>query len=191
MPEFPVTNPTLKLGVRRKIHEVILSSPMVHFREIQRQLGIATGALMYHLGVLTKAGLIRSEHWGQMLRFYSVQVPDEQRRVFGTIRSPRLLRIMAMLITRPGAAHCEIMHELRIPASSTSWYIRKLLTAGVVRPVTLGKVTRYYLSNATVTEEIIRTYKPSPFDSVSENLISAWEAISATRPSKNVPKNLI
>ena len=44
----------LALEVRRKIYEEIKASPGLHFRELQRRVGLATGSLQYHLDYLAK-----------------------------------------------------------------------------------------------------------------------------------------
>ena len=44
----------LKLDIRKKIYNTVKKNPGLHFREIQRRVEIATGALQYHLDYLQK-----------------------------------------------------------------------------------------------------------------------------------------
>ncbi len=62
--------------VRGRLYQIIISNPGIHFREIQREYGtedipkLQTGALCYHLDVLTKNGFVKSQSDGYKKRFY-------------------------------------------------------------------------------------------------------------------------
>ena len=71
---------------RIRISGLILNSPGLHFREIQRRLSIATGALAYHLRVLADSGLIRSERHGRFLRFFPSGIDDYETRLLSALR---------------------------------------------------------------------------------------------------------
>ena len=51
----------MALSPRDKIYSTVVKNPGLHFREIQRRVDIATGALQYHLDYLKKKHLIYEE----------------------------------------------------------------------------------------------------------------------------------
>src|SRR2546428_10652481 len=61
----------LELQSRRRIYEFLSANPGVHLRRIGQTLGMSTGMLSYHLGVMERQGLLKSEaarHRRQMYR---------------------------------------------------------------------------------------------------------------------------
>ena len=62
--------------VRGRIYQVIVTFPGIHFRKIKKEYGrdsvsiIHLGCLTYHLEVLQKNGMIKSENDGYRKRFY-------------------------------------------------------------------------------------------------------------------------
>jgi predicted transcriptional regulator len=184
-----IGSPSLNLESRRRIHELIQSSPMIHFREIQRRLRVATGALSYHLGILIKFGLIGSEISGQMVRFYPTQLADVERRILTVIRHERQRRILLLVMKSPGTTHGEIADALTLPASSTSWYLNKMLTARVLDSETNGRTTRYFVRDADLVTRLIEHYEPALLDKASDNLISAWDSLSKRGNSSSAPNH--
>ncbi|MBI4174683.1 MAG: transcriptional regulator, partial [Candidatus Aenigmarchaeota archaeon] len=61
---------SLNLEARRQIYNVIVESPGLHFREIQRRTALATGSLDYHIHFLHKNGMIRTERDKNYVRYY-------------------------------------------------------------------------------------------------------------------------
>ena len=55
---------SLELESRRKIYEAIEKVPGIHFRELNRRLGIPLGVIEYHLKYLEQHELIVAKHVG-------------------------------------------------------------------------------------------------------------------------------
>src|SRR3990172_12291427 len=71
----------LELESRRRIYEYLTANPGVHLRRIGQALGMSTGMLSYHLGVMEKQGLLLSEAARHRRRYYLAQsYREEQRR---------------------------------------------------------------------------------------------------------------
>src|SRR3990172_8841814 len=77
----------LELESRRRIYEYLTANPGVHLRRIGQALGMSTGMLSYHLGVMEKQGLLLSEAARHRRRYYLAQsYREEQRRVVALLR---------------------------------------------------------------------------------------------------------
>src|SRR5256712_11453966 len=70
----------LELQSRRRIYEFLSANPGVHLRRIGQTLGMSTGMLSYHLGVMERQGLLKSEAARHRRPDYLPQAyPPEQR----------------------------------------------------------------------------------------------------------------
>src|SRR3970282_1638905 len=77
----------LELESRRRIYEYLTANPGVHLRRIGQALGMSTGMLSYHLGVMEKQGLLLSEAARHRRRYYLAQpYREEQRRGAALLR---------------------------------------------------------------------------------------------------------
>jgi predicted transcriptional regulator len=56
--------------VRGRIYQFIIHCPGAHLRFIKKTLGVEMGTLSYHLNVLERSGMIRSERRGNLKRFF-------------------------------------------------------------------------------------------------------------------------
>lgn len=63
---------------RGVIHGYIIANPGASFTEIRKALSAANGTLVYHLGVLERAGYVTSSRVGNSMRYYDrdVSLPD-------------------------------------------------------------------------------------------------------------------
>src|SRR3970040_1079855 len=72
----------LELESRRRIYEFLLANPGVHLRRIGQNLGMSTGMLSYHLGILERRGLLKSEELGHRKRYFIARAfADGQPRI--------------------------------------------------------------------------------------------------------------
>src|SRR3989442_11385975 len=86
----------LELQGRRRIYEFVSASAGVHLRRIGQTLGMSTGMLSYHLGVMERQGLLKSEAARHRRRYYLARAyRPEQRLVLALLRErvPRTVMI--------------------------------------------------------------------------------------------------
>src|SRR2546428_8979369 len=69
----------LELQSRRRIYEFLSANPGVHLRRIGQTLGMSTGMLSYHLGVMERQGLLKSEAARHRRRYYLAQAYRPQQ----------------------------------------------------------------------------------------------------------------
>ena len=130
-------------GVRRKIYDYIKSHPGTHEREIEKELGIATGDLRYHLNKLTRADLISA--WGSGTRFiFPSNIFGEKQEVLIGLLTQETPREILLCITRsPGITQKELADELKLSAPTIWWHMDRLLRLGVVGRKKEGKSVSY------------------------------------------------
>ncbi len=167
----------LALDVRRKIYNSVNRNPGLHFREVQRRTGIATGALQYHLDFLSKRHLVRVVKEGKFVRYYSVRGKQlgENQPLMGILRQDSLRKIIVFLLPKRKATNIQISKNVSLSPSTTSWHLDKLVQAGVVEKKQSGKKTYFSVPEKERIALILQYYKRSFFDEIVDNFVDAWQ----------------
>ena len=154
-----------------------MRSPGLHFREIQRRLGLANGALEHHLRTLLRSGIIESERDGQFVRFYPPPILHEERTYISILRQPRLREIITFLILRPESDYKTIAQELNLSPSTITWYLKRLEQMGVItREKRRGsELTCFQISEPEKLAKILSVYRQSFLDKAVDSFLDTWE----------------
>lgn len=62
---------TLELETRRKVLDLVVAEPGIHFRRLLQVSGLGSGTIHYHLSVLEREGYIQSRREGRLKRFFA------------------------------------------------------------------------------------------------------------------------
>ncbi len=65
----------LELQTRRRVLELVLAQPGIHFRGLLKESALGSGTLTYHLSVLEREGFLRHERQGRTKRFFATIPP--------------------------------------------------------------------------------------------------------------------
>ncbi len=168
----------MQLEPRRQIYSLILAFPGLHFREVQRRLRIATGALEYNLRILLKSGLIQTFHSGRFLRFYPYGLGEDEMAILSILRQERQRRILLFLSQVQNANHREIGGEISLSPSTISWYLKRLEGLGIIISKKNGRETCYSITEPERVRKMLVLYRPSFLDKQVDKYLEAWEEIS-------------
>ena len=163
------------LSTRDRIYSSISKNPGLHFREIQRRTGIATGALQYHIDYLQKKHLVRSEKDGKFSRFYAVRGEEVDTELMSLLRQDSVRSIVLFLMKRRRATLPQIAKDVTLSVSTTSFHLQKLLIGNIVAQKNYGKKTYFFLNDKDRILELLLTYKKSFLDEVVDNFVDLWE----------------
>src|SRR3989338_7824255 len=146
---------SLDLEVRRQIYNCILESPGLHFREIQRRTGLATGSIDYHIHFLHKNGLIRMERDKNYVRYYPLtrNWSEEEKEVLNLLRNKKIRHILIFLLEKKKSTPLKISENTTISLSTLSWYLKQLQERGVL---TQTKKGRFRIYKVKEPEKIIK-----------------------------------
>lgn len=167
----------LSLEVRQRIYNLLLGSPGLHFREIQRRTGLATGSLQYHLEYLEKKHLIRHVKEKKFSRFYLVRESFSGEKEMSALRQESTRKIILFLLSKKKASNKQISRAIGLSPSTTSWHMEKLLSSGLVEKKRKGKKMAFYLLDPQKTSEILVSYKKSFLDGLVDNFVEVWQKI--------------
>ncbi len=163
------------LTPRDKIYSNIVQSPGLHFREIQRRTGIATGALQYHLDYLKKKSFIREEKEGKFSRFYASNSGVKDSKLMNLLRQDSVRKIVLFLMNKRRASLHSISDGVSLGLSTTSFHLQKLVTSSVVlEKQQKGKVF-FSIKDKESILLMLLDYRESFLDSLVDNFIDTWE----------------
>lgn len=168
----------LSLDVRQRIYNLLRESPGLHFREIQRRTGLATGSLQYHLDYLVKKHLVRTVKEKKFSRFYLIREPFVQEKEMAALRQESTRKIVLFLLSKKrGASNKQISKAISLSPSTTSWHLDKLFTDNLVSKKRKGKKTIYFLVEPDKSAQVLLSYKKSFFDEMVDNFAQVWQKI--------------
>ena len=141
-------SPILNNETRTEIYNFIKANPGVQFRAISSQLGLSIGLAQFHLGVLTKAGLVSFFRDGKYKRFFeSKRFSKKQMRIIALLRHNTAGNILRMVLERKQVSHSELAHELSITSQGLTWQMNRLEKEGVIQESKDGMRLSYSLEN--------------------------------------------
>ncbi len=170
-------NGHLDLDVRRRIYDCIVESPGLHFREIQRRTGLATGSLDYHLHFLHKNGIVRTERDKNYVRYYPLTKnwTEEEKETLNLLRNDKIRHILVFLIEKKKSTPLKISEATGISLSTLSWYLKQMSQKGVVTQTKKGRFRIYRVRNPEIIIKYLVEHKSSFLDVVVDRFIETWE----------------
>jgi predicted transcriptional regulator len=169
---------TLELESRRKIYEAVKKVPGIHFREINRRLGISLGVIEYHLRYLEQHELIVSKQEGRYKRYYVVgKMGSKEKQLMSLLRQQMPRRILMHLLLHPKSTQKRLRKELKISASTLSFHISKLLDAELIITHKVGRKHSYKVEDSEVVSKALIRYKEGFVDEVVDDFVDTWMEI--------------
>lgn len=172
----------LDLDTRRRIHARLAERPGSYLRELQRDLAMPMGMLEYHLGRLEKAGLVTVVH-GDHKRFFPAEMDARDKRVLALLRQDACRRVVVHLLGHPGASHGEIHAATELLPSTLSYYLARLVDAGLATRRKEGRQTRYAVADPLRAERVLVQFRASFLDRVLDRFLESLEAVRLGRGS--------
>lgn len=172
-------NPALQLDTRRKIYSEIRKSPGLHFRELQRRVSMATGALQYHVDYLEKHSLIKSERVENTKRFFAMQAKriEGEEQIMPFLRQEKTRHMLiAMLSSRKNTIR-NIARKTQTPYSTASRLLDKIVEAGIASKVRKKKQINYTLQSPEAIAQMLVAYRKSFFDDLVDNFVESWQEL--------------
>ena len=166
----------LELEVRKNLYSLIVKSPGLHFREIQRRIKMATGHLTHHLNYLQKVNLITTRSNGEYLRYYAItSISNKERKILELIRQKSIRHIILYLLEHKKCNHQELTKSLDLSPATISWHIKKLVDRKIVEKEVLGRNSVYSINDYDLVKKTLVKYKDSFLDKIVDRFIDGWE----------------
>jgi predicted transcriptional regulator len=148
----------LNQTTRMQIYNLVKANPGIHFRGICRELGLPIGVVQYHLGLLTRAGLLSSRRGRRYRRYFeSKRFGEIEMKVISLLRCDTAGRILAALLERGSILHKDLANKLDVSSQALSWQMNRLRKTGLIDAVNEGMKVRYLLDqqNAATVKQCL------------------------------------
>lgn len=168
----------LTIEARRRIYELLESSPGIYFREVQRELDMPTGALEYHLKYLEdRQMIISSRGRGHTRYFVKESLSDRERDVMGALRNKNDRAVLMFLLLNPQSGYDETMEKCRISRTSVAESVSRLRGVFLVDEGRDERRNVYSVSNPELVAKLLIEYKESFVDQTVDRFIKLWKEI--------------
>lgn len=169
---------TLALETRRDIYDLIVRYPGLHEREIARRMDISLSTIDYHLHYMEKRGLIVVKKDGRYTRYFAAKkVGMQDKKIISLLRQKSPRQIVLYLLEHPGAIHKDICDAVGKSPSTISFHLKKLVKAGVVEGVSLGRKTAYKVVDEDAVISALIAYRDTFADEAVDGFIDTWTSL--------------
>jgi len=127
---------------RGMIYGFIMSNPGVHYNFIKQKLGLNNGSIVYHLTVLERQELIKSEKVGLYKRFYPMGQTLSETGIMELNETQQ--EMLELVRDNPGLTQRELAERLDISSRVVNYHVGLLQRARLVTLEKIGKTTKCY-----------------------------------------------
>ena len=128
---------------RGRVYQYVAMNPGAHFNAIRAALDMNNGALVYHLEVLQREGLLRSRQEGMYRRFYTADTRPPPLLENGTTEAQ--LRVLKAIQEMPGITQKELARFLGLRQSTLAYQIERLTATGTIAGNRTGRKVQYFV----------------------------------------------
>ena len=163
------------LAIRKKLLDIIKNKPGIHFRKIQREANVAMGELEYHLQILEKLKLVSKTTSKGYTRYYpAYELGTNDKRIMGQLRQEKLREIILFLLSTDEPTHKDISKHFSLLKSTTSFYMDKLISAGIVSKKKVGRNVIYEVKEPQKIMRLILIYKKGFGEEIVKRVEDLW-----------------
>ena len=150
--------PPINQSTRIEIYNYIKDNPGIQFRGLCNRLNLSVGVAQYHLGVLTKAGLISIFKDAKYKRFFKSKIfTRKEMMMVSTIRHSTVRHLFSILLRKQPLWHKELASKLSISSQALTWQVNRLEEKGIIFRKKVEMKTFYFLEGTNL--QILRRYK--------------------------------
>lgn len=134
-------NPT-----RAHILGLLRAHPGLHLRALARGTDLSVAQAAYHLRVMERMGIVRSQRLAGKLCFHEAGAAPEVRRALQEAAlqpGDAARRVLAFVADHPGASQSEVARELDMLPGSARHHLQRLTSQGALTETRAGKALTY------------------------------------------------
>jgi len=138
----------LNQSTRMSIYNFVKSNPGAHFRDLCNYLSLPIGVVQYHLGLLTRAGLLSARRDGRYKRYFeNKRFTEAEVKIISILRHETAGKILAILVEKKAVFHRDLATQLKISSQALTWQINHLKKTGLIKSLTEGMRVKYFLKD--------------------------------------------
>ena len=143
-----VLDDLLKNSIRKKIYEFIEKNPGVYRHQIEKTIGLGTYQTIWHLNMLKKFQLIRSQEIDNHEIYFKLNVDSKYDQLIYYFNNENVKKILTLLESKEtGIQATEVSEILKMHYNTTRKYINILLELNLLK-ILKENDKKFYLINA-------------------------------------------
>lgn len=128
---------------RARLLETIRAEPGIHFQELVRRSGLASGTAVHHLNKLARADLIACRPLGRYTCYFPGASPDRQSLLAAPLlRSDGARLVYETILGSPMLSGLELAERTGLQKSTVNYHVQRLTEAGLVAAQRDGRAVR-------------------------------------------------
>ena len=149
--------------VRDRVYGCVRSDPGVHFNELERTLGLATGQVQYHVRRLARGDRVTAQTVGDRTHYFEAgRYDDWERRTLALARRETARELLVALSNAGRTPATTLADELGVVRSTVAWHVSRLTEGGVVeKSYDDGGCVELALSRPGATRRLLAAVEPS------------------------------
>ena len=134
--------------LRREIYQLVCETPGSYFYEIVSALETPQGTLSWHLRMLEKDGLIKSDKFGGKRLFFPKMLRSESaERAFAILKNGTAAKVFDQIVNNAGCYQSEIAEKLGIHHDTVRHHITRLAEAELIEIIRDGRTVKYFIGD--------------------------------------------
>ena len=130
---------------RKKIIELILENPGIHFRELKRTLEISSGNLTWHIEILVKYNVIKRKIIDKYVAYFPYYDKNPLSNINIKLQKSKLtLKTLKKIKENPGIWSTEIAKNFNVSKNVIGYHVKKLIDLGLINSIKEGNVNKLY-----------------------------------------------
>lgn len=168
----------LNLENRRKIYQYIAQNPGTYLREMERALSMQPGVLSYHLDVMEKRGLIKSEDDGYIKRYFPAEkFKQRDRRIVSLLRQESPRKILLHMLLNGSSSFQSLTNAVGLSKSTLSYHLKKLTSAGIIFSKKVEREFVYGIENPDEIANLLITLQESLESDAVDRFVDIWRKL--------------
>lgn len=138
--------------------------PGIHLRGVERELGVSSALVHYHVKQLEAKGLLVSALVGGYLRLYPKDAarPLAGDETLAVLREEVPLHVVLLLLERGSITQSELVESLGLAKSTVSYHVDKLVSRGLLVRREKASEISLRLKDARRVRKLLASYSPTP-----------------------------
>ncbi|HUL39283.1 MAG TPA: hypothetical protein VLU38_03240 [Methanomassiliicoccales archaeon] len=169
----------LNLENRRKIYRYVSKHPGAYLREMERELGLQTGVLSYHLDYMERRQILRAQDDGYRKRYFAAdRFHLRDRKTISVLMQPAPRKILIFILINGPSTFNQLLKEMSCAKSTLSYHLGRMVHREILTAEKREKESWYSIKDPDATADLLIALRESlECDSV-DRFVQIWENLS-------------
>jgi len=172
----------LNLENRRKIYQYVSKHPGSYLREMERELGLQTGVLSYHLDYMERRQILRTQSDGYRKRYFPAdRFHLRDRKTISVLMQPAPRKILIFLLINGPSTFNQLLREMSCAKSTLSYHLGRLVRREILGVEKKEKESWYTIKDADATADLLIALRESLECDTVDRFVQIWEELGKSR----------